>query len=351
MDLFFRDIEVQSDSVTGVYDQATISSYTRHLIKEKIPFSFAILDVDNFSYITDAFGKEGGDKVLYDVANTVSSIIGDKGVIGRNQGDEFSIVFKELVSYDEIWNICHSILVKINEIALPEVGNQTLTVTMGIDRFPENASDYDDLLECAEKALYRGKSKGRNCFIIYIPEKHASIVPKTEKQKAFGSLNLHAAVFKFLTANSDLKSGIQNLFNFFSSYFEIDHICVQADKRLLFQKIHQLSKQKDFEYIPHKLIMESMNQQTNVMYVDGTKNLLRAKHIELYTYFEKQNISSTCICDISYKNNFYGTLRVDMTGSESESRRLQYSDTDLFLTAARTIAILLFFSEKKLEDL
>ena len=351
MDTFFKEHTVETDPITGVYAQTTISAYASHLIQQKIPFTFILLDVDNFTYINDAFGREGGDKVLYDVANTISKIIGEKGVLARNKGDEFSVALREITTYDEIWNICHNILVKINEIALPEIGNQTLTVTIGLDRYPENAETYEDVISCAEKALYRGKSKGRNCFIIYLPEKHANIVPKSEKQKAVGTLNLHSNVFKFLITPEDLKTGIQNLFNFISSYFEIDHICIQTENQLFFQKIHQLSKNSDFTPIPYALIEKSINKLTGVLYMSETKNLLRAKQDELYAICESQHITASCIAEISYRSEHFGYLRVDMTGTENESRLLQYSDMDLLLTAAKTIALILHYSGKKIEDL
>lgn len=351
MDAFFRDNEIQNDSVTGAYSQETLAAYASYLIQNSVSFSYALIDVDNFTYINDAFGREGGNKVLYDIANTIKAILGEKGVLARNKGDEFAIVLKNITDYDELWNLCHTIVVKVNEIALPDIGNQTLTVTIGIDRYPENAKNYNELLSCAEKALYRGKTKGRNCFIIYLPEKHASIVPKTEKQKAVGSLNLHSNVFKFLTDSDNLKTGIQNFINFISSYFEIDHICIQSGSKMLFQKIHQRSQTTQFEFIPHDLIKKSINPLTGVLYLDGTKNLLKSKHEELYALFEAQKITSTCFAEISYRDELYGMIRLDMTGTETDGRRLQYSDMDLLLTAARIIALILHYTGKTLEDL
>ena len=351
MDNFFKENEIKTDSVTGAYAQETVSAYADYLIRKKTPFSFALVDVDNFTYINDAFGHAGGNKVLYDIADKISLILGDKGVLARSEGDEFSIILKGITDYDEIWNICHTILVKINEIELPDIGNQTLTVTVGIGRYPENAESYEELLSCAKKALYRGKTKGRNCFIIYLPEKHASIVPKSEKQKAVGSLNLHSNIFKFLTSSDDLKSGIQNLINFISSYFEIDHVCIQTDSQILFQKIHQRSRTKEFRIIPFGLVEESTNSLTGVLYIDGIGNLLKAKHDKLHALLENQEITSCCIAEISYRGKVYGMIRLDMTGTETDGRRLQYSDMDLLLTAARTIALILHYTDKKIEDL
>ncbi|MBQ4378346.1 MAG: diguanylate cyclase [Treponema sp.] len=353
MDAFFRDNEIQTDSITGAYAQDTIISYASYLIQKQIPFSFALIDIDNFTYITDAFGNEGGNKVLYDVTNVINEIIKDKGVLARNKGDEFSLILKDVVDYDEIWSICHTISIMINDVELPEVGNQTITVTIGLARFPENASFYDELFTCAEKAIYRGKTKGRNCFIIYLPEKHANIVPKNEKQKFVGSLSLHSTIFKYLTTSDDIKAGIINLFNFLSSYYELDHICIQPNdsEKLLFQKIHQRSKNKRFDYIPAELIEQSMNKLTNVLYISDIKNLLKAKQEELYESYENQDISSSCLAEIFYRNKKYGFIRIDMTGSEDETRLLQYSDIDLILTAARTLGLIMHYSGKKLEDL
>ncbi len=40
-----------------------------------------------------------------------------------------------------------------------------------------------DLLDLADKALYRGKMKGRNCYIIYLASKHKDINLKSERDK------------------------------------------------------------------------------------------------------------------------------------------------------------------------
>ncbi len=351
MDNFFRENEVKMDSLSGAYAQGTVDSYASYLINNNQPFSYILLDVDNFTYITDAFGPEVGNKVLYEIANTTNEIIREKGYLARNNGDEFALVLNDLVDYDELWGICHTIMVKINEIPIPEIGNHTLTVTLGIARFPENADSFSNLLVCAEKALYRGKSKGRNCFIIYLPEKHANIVPKNEKQKAIGSMSLHSNVFKFLTASDDLAEGINNLINFLSSYFEIDHVCVQTDEEILFQKIHQMSKNKDFRIIPSSLIDQGINKLTGVLYLPDTKNLLKAKLTDFYELCEIQKITAICLCDISFRDEKYGILRADMTGTEDENRLWQYSDMDLLLTAARTIGLILHYSGKTLKNL
>lgn len=342
---------LERESLTGVYTKDSVVKYVNSLIHENTPLSYALVDIDNFTYITDMFGTDGGNSILKTVASLLEEIIGTNGIVGRNEGDEFVVILKNIIVYDEIWNICHNILVKVNEIELPKIGTQSLTVTIGLARYPENADNFDDLKLAADKALFRGKTKGRNCFIIYLPEKHESIVPKTEKQKSLGAINLHSSVFKFLTMTDDLNLAITNLVNFISSYFTIDHICIQTETDMLFQKIHQMSKCKKFIHVPHELIRSNINKSMEMFYAGDTKNLQRTKQTELYEIFEQQDITSTCFCEISYRNEYYGMLRADMTGTQLENRLWQYSNMDLLLTAAKTIALILHYTGKKLEDI
>ena len=50
-----------------------------------------------------------------------------------------------------------------------------VTGTLGSAVFPKYAQDYMSLFSLVDKALYRGKTKGRNCYIIYVEEKHKDI--------------------------------------------------------------------------------------------------------------------------------------------------------------------------------
>lgn len=351
MDTFISNRNVTTDSVTGTYSQKWLNDYAIDLIRQKQAFSYLLLDLDNFTYIKDAFGNLVANKVLQCVTVEIQKIIKDRGFLARDDEDEFSLIYLESSDYDKLWNLCHTIMVRINEMALEDIGEQTLTVTIGLCRFPENADNFDELSLNTQKAIYRGKTKGRNCFIIYQPEKHANIIPKDDKEKALGSMSLHSNVFRFLTSRDDLRMGILNLFNFVSSYFEVDHICIQTEKRIILQKIHPLSKNKEFKYISHDLIRTNMNRLSEVLYVNDTKNLIRSKHEDLYEVFSEQNITSTCFCEISYRNTQYGMLRADMTGSANGKRLWKYSEMDLLLTAAKTIALVLHYTGKTLDNL
>lgn len=350
MDSFFSDKESSVDNLTNLYTRDVMNEYMTHLVSQDIPFSVALVDIDNFKYTNDSYGHIAGDKILNEIAERIRQKVGADGAVGRFGGDEFVVVLKNIVEYDKLWNICHNILVNMSEVEISNFSGLYVTVTIGLARFPENEKNPEKLLNMADKALYRGKTKGRNCFIIYLPEKHANIVLKKEKEKQLSSMYLHSVVFNNLSKPS-LKEGIENLFNFLSSYFMIDHICIQTEDKILFEKLHLLSKTKEFKIIPLQLIQDKINKSIGMFYVNEIKQVLKANHIKLYDSLKEQQISSICLADISYAGKSYGFIRADMTGTETSCRIWQHYEMDILQTAAKMIATVLNFTNLSLENL
>lgn len=350
MEDFFKNREIALDDVTGIICKNDTYEFVRHLINFKHKFSFLLVDVDNFKFVSDTYGYDNGSKILRMIAQVLKEKIGEKGIAGRIEGDKFLLVLKDIVLYEDIWSFCHELLVNLNEVQFPDFPELSLTYTMGVARFPENGTNFEAIAEATEKCLYRGKTKGRNCFIIYIPEKHANIVIKSHEEKGLSSSTLHSTIFKFLSTD-DLKSGITNLFNFLSSYFKLDHICIQSEGNISFQKIHQTAKFKNFEYVPDNLIGNDINTNTGMFCINDVNTLLQNKHMELFESLERQSITSTSYFDINFQDKSYGYLRIDMTGKGKDVRIWQYSDLDIFLTAAKTIAIILHHTKSNLAAL
>lgn len=166
------------DSLTGIIARHWIVQFVHSLIDEGKPFTLVILDLDNFKDINDHYGHKAGDKVLSTVADGLKRFVGTSGVAGRLGGDEFLAVVFGYNEYDAIHGFFTGIFGPEGVFRKNiEIGGESsfITATIGSAAFPRNAQDYDTLFAKVDKALYRGKSKGRNCFIIYVPEKHDAL--------------------------------------------------------------------------------------------------------------------------------------------------------------------------------
>lgn len=173
-----RDASNVVDSLTGLISRRYMLAFIQHLVENKVPFTLALLDLDNFKFINDTYGHKIGDGVLAGVSNDLERYLEDYGVAGRYGGDEFLIVNFRDRSYDEIKaffaGLYSDYTVLRKNIYLGDC-EPFITGTIGSAVFPKDAQDDLSLFSLVDKALYRGKTKGRNCYIIYVEEKHKDI--------------------------------------------------------------------------------------------------------------------------------------------------------------------------------
>ena len=338
-------LEQALDPLTKVYKREVMEEYIYKLIDNNIPFSLGLIDVDNFKYINDNYGHQVGDKILTTIISKVRELLDSSCTVGRYGGDEFIIVLKGITEYDILWKILHRVNFGVNSLNIDNIVELSLSITIGLSRFPLDGLSYEDLLKLADIALYRGKTKGRNCFIIYLADKHGNIKLDTLKDKKQSSMFLHNQVSNILSSTFNLGVAVETLFKYLSNYLMLDHICLQTLKDTKYQVIHQLSPVKEFEYIDTELIRKSTNK-SGLFYINSRKSLEYQKS-ELYDILAKQNIESTCFVEINIYGRMYGHIRVDSVGG----RIWQYQDMDLLVSAAKTIAIILFYQGKSLDNI
>ena len=173
-----KDITSILDSLTGVILRPYIIGYVNHLIQNHIPCTVAIMDLDNFKAINDNYGHKIGDEVLCGVCNDMISYLGENGFVGRIGGDEFMLINLKDLEYDDkklfYKNMYANYTVLRKNISL-ESCDPFITATIGSATYPTDADNYDDLFTLMDKTLYRGKTKGRNCYIIYVEAKHKNL--------------------------------------------------------------------------------------------------------------------------------------------------------------------------------
>lgn len=176
----FRTTDAGSviDSLTGLVARGYMVEFIRSLIASGIPFALALLDLDNFKFINDTYGHRIGDGVLAGVSGDLAKYLGDSGVAGRFGGDEFLIVNFRDCSYDSLKDFftgMYSNFTVLRKNIMLDICEPFITGTIGSAVFPKDAQDYASLFALVDKTLYRGKTKGRNCYIIYVEEKHKDI--------------------------------------------------------------------------------------------------------------------------------------------------------------------------------
>ena len=192
-------LEELHDPLSGVIARPVMLRFVRDLIERGAPFMLAMIDLDSFKAVNDNYGHRTGDRVLAAIAADLREFVGQTGIIGRYGGDEFLLAYFGSTEYvavhDFFMRMFHSGKVFRRELDLGDAGLY-MTATVGSVSFPKDGQDAEMLFTRADKALYRGKDKGRNCFIIYVKEKHEKLdVNKLSKRSIYETIRRMTAGF------------------------------------------------------------------------------------------------------------------------------------------------------------
>lgn len=127
-------------------------------------FSMVMMDIDNFKKLNDTHGHVVGDRVLKGVAAIVKSEMRGVDTAARYGGEEIAMILPrtELIA---AYAQAERIRSKIADMVVPVDDEKTVNVTasFGIAAFPESgATDAEDLVRRADRALYRAKKTGKN---------------------------------------------------------------------------------------------------------------------------------------------------------------------------------------------
>ncbi len=156
------------DPLTGLYNRAIFREKVLALLEEKSKGALIFMDVDYFKMVNDTLGHAIGDDVLLTVAKRLRNFFREsEDVIARYGGDEFLVFLKNVSSQEELRKKLEELLEVFREKYQRGETTWNITGSVGAALCPEDASDYQTLLEKADTALYVSKNRGRDRFTLY----------------------------------------------------------------------------------------------------------------------------------------------------------------------------------------
>ena len=131
--------------------------------RNRQPFSFAILDLDQFKRINDSYGHAVGDQVLRKLGTILLKSFRGEDVVARWGGEEFVVGMFGMRQQDAVQRMMGLLEAFRREVfAIPAGGEFHVTFSAGVAQYPEDGVDLQSLYRAADKALYQAKKAGRN---------------------------------------------------------------------------------------------------------------------------------------------------------------------------------------------
>ena len=165
------------DSLTGLPNRTqmrqTLEEALRNARHQHRSCSLFLIDLDRFKNVNDTLGHPIGDLLLSQVAQRLTSVVGNRGQVGRLGGDEFEAVFPGLDDGPTLADLAKRLINQLSAPYLIEGHNVSIGASVGIAIAPPTGSCLDSLVRDADLALYAAKADGRGTWRFFEPEMHS----------------------------------------------------------------------------------------------------------------------------------------------------------------------------------
>jgi diguanylate cyclase (GGDEF)-like protein len=172
----------QHDILTGLPNRSLLNQRLKQILaqaqRDGTHVACLFLDFDHFKRINDTLGHDAGDQLLQAIAQRLTSAVRESDTVARLGGDEFVVILPGLPPEPATFEVM-TVLTRVREAfqAPFRLADQTptLTCSVGVALFPNDARDGVGLIKQADTAMYAAKEAGRNAYRFYTADMNAKV--------------------------------------------------------------------------------------------------------------------------------------------------------------------------------
>lgn len=178
------------DRLTGLANRWSFETWAKQKLQEQkgndTITALLFLDIDNFKTINDTYGHDTGDKLLQHFANRLSRNLRttDRKTneqdysVARYAGDEFMLLLYDIPRMDDLRAIVNRVNKLFEDDLKQENYDSNLTFSIGVAIYKQDAEELEDLIRCADKAMYEAKKSGKNRYRFYQSSQNMAVTEK-----------------------------------------------------------------------------------------------------------------------------------------------------------------------------
>ena len=163
-------MEAHHDALTGIPSLRLcldrLSNALLRARRENDMLAVFFVDLDGFKSINDNHGHDAGDYVLQQVAKRLSSCVRQMDTVGRLGGDEFLIILPKIKDSSIVERIGKSVIESVKKPIQWKEKKVSVSASVGIAVHPNDADEAGELIQKADKAMYKAKRNGKNRYAL-----------------------------------------------------------------------------------------------------------------------------------------------------------------------------------------
>ena len=175
--------DAMHDSLTGLANRVLFSERVAHSVGGDRPGVVSVLfvDLDDFKTINDSLGHRAGDELLMTVAERLQACVRDRDLVARLSGDEFAVLLDSAVDRQDAIAVAERLQEALR--APIDIEGREVLISASVGIAVENRADIarpDVLLQAADVAMYRAKSKGKGRFEFFEQEMYQEAIDRLD---------------------------------------------------------------------------------------------------------------------------------------------------------------------------
>jgi diguanylate cyclase (GGDEF)-like protein/PAS domain S-box-containing protein len=159
------------DLLTGLYNRTYLEDHINILLSSSMPqahhFALLYLDIDRFGILCEGMGHQASDMLIKDLAIRLMMAVREHDLAARFSSDEFVVFIDAPVNIDEVLPQLEQILEIFHEPFQVKNEQLSISASIGIAMYPQDAATFDELVKCAFSALKRAKKSDSGPYEFY----------------------------------------------------------------------------------------------------------------------------------------------------------------------------------------
>ncbi len=174
--------QAHHDPLTGLPNRTLFFATLRRTLAMARDSSLLVavmfIDLDHFKDVNDTLGHTAGDELLIQVSNRLTQCVRLRDTVGRLGGDEFALILVIQAGQQDAGMLAAKIGTALRQPYCLNGNDVSVTASIGVTVYPDDATDPDVLVRYADTAMYRAKQAGRDTYRFFTAQMNADVLAR-----------------------------------------------------------------------------------------------------------------------------------------------------------------------------